>query len=75
MSTPEWVPKTEQPIVGGPTYTGQNGAGASIRTHGVLPKFVPNELYCLSLYQTNLVRPMDGRDSCRARTKWYNYKI
>lgn len=60
VSTPEWVPKTEQSIVGGPTYVAQNGAGASIRTHGVLPKFVPNELYCLSLYQTNLAHPIVG---------------
>lgn len=44
VSTPEWVPKTEQSIVGGPTYVAQNGAGATIGAQLiVLLKFVPNE--------------------------------
>lgn len=45
MSTPEWVPKMEQSIVGGPTIGAQNGAGATIGAQvSVRLKFAPNEL-------------------------------
>lgn len=56
VSTPEWVPKTEQPIVGGPTYVAQNGAGATIGAQvSVRLKFGPDYFILLKFRPRNLI--------------------